>query len=260
MFEKLDNRIIINYEVKALSDLHIGGHQDILPGELDLPVIKDADETPIIPGSSLKGILRQETIRFLRALRDSEKINIRYEGNQKKDNVEYMVENNLFGSQKYASSIKFRDGVADRKRIGVRDGVKIDIATRKAKGGAKFDMEVVPKGTSFSGEIIVENTGKFLNDDKNRGYAKLGALLNTIALFNATNRGIGGFTSRGFGEGVILIKEIREIKPDDYLNLNPEGKKYSMKSHVESAMEGKLPESEIIETALEDWKKYLTGD
>ena len=121
-------------------------------------------------------------------------------------------------------------------------------------------MEVVPKGTTFSGEIIIENTGKFLNDGNDRGYAKLGALLNTIAMFNATNRGIGGFTSRGFGEGAILIKQIREIEAEDYLNLNPDGKRHSFETSVEEAIEGKFPDSDIIKKALEDWKEYLTGD
>ena len=68
MFEKLEKRIIIDYKVIAISDLHVGGHESTAPAEVDNPVIKDSRGYPIIPGSSLKGVLRSEMERLMRGL------------------------------------------------------------------------------------------------------------------------------------------------------------------------------------------------
>lgn len=53
-------KIIIKAHLKVLTGMHIGTNKDYAPiGSVDAPIIRDlATQTPIIPGSSLKGKLR----------------------------------------------------------------------------------------------------------------------------------------------------------------------------------------------------------
>lgn len=57
---KLYGRIILEGQIEALTGLHIGGSPGALAiGGVDLPVIRNPlDQTPYIPGSSLKGKMR----------------------------------------------------------------------------------------------------------------------------------------------------------------------------------------------------------
>ena len=57
---RLYGRIILEGDIEALTGLHIGGSPGALAiGGVDLPVIRNAvDQTPYIPGSSLKGKMR----------------------------------------------------------------------------------------------------------------------------------------------------------------------------------------------------------
>ncbi|MFQ6119663.1 MAG: RAMP superfamily CRISPR-associated protein, partial [Methanosarcinales archaeon] len=155
MFEKLENRAIIEYSIKTKSALHIGGHQVISPADVDNPIIKDSDETPIVPGSSLKGVLRSEMERLLKGL-DIRVCN--------SNNAKEMCPADkecpvciLFGGKELAASLRIRDATANSKRTIIRDGVAIDRKTRKAVDGGKYDVEAVPKGTEFKGSIIIEN-------------------------------------------------------------------------------------------------------
>ena len=57
---QLHGRIILEGDIKALTGLHIGGSPGALAiGGVDLPVIRNpVDQTPYIPGSSIKGKMR----------------------------------------------------------------------------------------------------------------------------------------------------------------------------------------------------------
>jgi len=128
----------------------------------------------------------------------------------------------LFGGKEIAASIRIRDATSESIRTHVRDGVRIDRETKKAARGAKYDLEVVPKGVTFKGNITIENPGI-----EEFEYAKLGALLGSIKFFNNTSRSIGGATSRGFGEVEFKITKILEITPEDYFS-GSEGKELSL--------------------------------
>ena len=241
MFKKLEKRLIINYEVLAVSDLRIGGHGSTAPGEVDNPVIKNSEGYPIIPGSSLKGVLRTETEKLLRTIIGEE--NVCSPDNLCKSKKSKRTEECpvclLFGGAEMAGSIRIRDATTESQKTYIRDGVKIERETRKAKDGGYYDIEVVPSGTVFKGEIMIENPT--LNGNE---YAKLGALLSTIDFFNATSRTLGGAVSRGFGEVRIKRTKIREFTPQDYLNGNYDGK------------ETFVTDKEI-EEVIETWKNYI---
>ena len=58
MFDKFINRYMINGEIVAVTALHIGGTEDFHPNVSTNPFFRNAQGLPIIPGSSLKGVLR----------------------------------------------------------------------------------------------------------------------------------------------------------------------------------------------------------
>jgi len=247
-FSKLESRVLIEYTIETLSDLHIGARESTDPTSIDNPVLKDPSGRPIIPGSSIKGVFRSEIERLLKSFFDDEPIkchNLAVElfGGDKKEVSEGDKNNESDRNdgnemkKSYASSIKIHDAVAETTKTRIRDGVSIDRRTRKAEEGRKYDIEVVPKGTMFKGTIIIENPK--LGDQE---YAKLGAFLATVRFFNATNRSLGGGTSRGYGEVKFSITDMREYKPDDYIDGNIDGKPLELER-----------ENEFIE----DWKKYI---
>ncbi|MEM0060719.1 MAG: RAMP superfamily CRISPR-associated protein [Fervidicoccaceae archaeon] len=255
MFERLEKRIVVEYEVKAESDLHIGSGGSTTPNSVDLPVIKNAEGYPIIPGSSLKGVLRSELQKLLNT--QFGELSIDAYASKSDTNPQHvrkaeMHTSELFGGEivvqedgknivrSVAGSIRVRDAKANAKKTRIRDGVKININTRKAEGGAKFEIEVVPSRTLFNGEIYIENPR--LGDKE---YGKLGALLATIDFFNATTRALGGATSRGFGEVEIVVKKVKEFTPEDYLagNLN-----------------GNELEEKVLKEAKEQWKEYILAE
>ena len=228
-FDKLEKRIIIDYSIETLSDLRIGGHESTAPGEADQMVIRDGEGYPIIPGSSIKGILRSEMEKLLRSLGlevcDAQKTH----GGCGKCTVCF-----LFGGGRYAGSIRIRDARADTKRSTIRDGVGIDRKTRKAATGVKYNIEVIPRGIRFSGTTMIENPRL-----ANLTYVKLDAFLTTVRFFNETLGAMGGATSRGFGQVQINIDKVREVTAHDYLEGNFKG--------------NEIPE----DIARGHWKTYL---
>ncbi|MFQ3611496.1 MAG: RAMP superfamily CRISPR-associated protein, partial [Fimbriimonadales bacterium] len=62
-----ENRLHITAELVAQTGLRIGaGGETALPTATDLPVIRTADGTPFIPGSSLRGAVRSHVERIVR--------------------------------------------------------------------------------------------------------------------------------------------------------------------------------------------------
>ncbi|HEC57018.1 MAG TPA: hypothetical protein ENI32_03935, partial [Candidatus Syntrophoarchaeum butanivorans] len=139
MFETLESRIIIDYEIWVRSDLHIGGHDSGAPGAVDMGVMKDVDGYPFVPGSSLKGVLRSEMERLLNGLGKHVCSPDKLCDPEKECTV-----CKLFGGREVAGSIRVRDAYTDSRRTMVRDGVRIDRKKRKAADGGYYTMEVVP--------------------------------------------------------------------------------------------------------------------
>jgi CRISPR-associated RAMP protein (TIGR02581 family) len=127
----------------------------------------------------------------------------------------------LFGSPYLGSKVFIKDLTVDKatfQNIEVRDFVAIDRDTLTAKEGGKFDAEVVPAGTQFDLEIVVENPVPY----------ELGLLCAGFELFTDGQTRIGGMTSRGLGRVEITINEnIKEIKPENILQKEDQSKKFS---------------------------------
>lgn len=244
MFSVLENRAVIAYEIRTRSDLHIGSRSSTSPADVDMPVLKGMDGTPVIPGSSLKGVLRTEMERLLRGM----DINVCTVPEVCGKVKGFCIEDTcpvcrLFGGMALSSSVRVQDARADSKRTMVRDGVGIDRKTRKALRGVKYDIEVVPAGSRFAGTITVENLSLDGHAD-----AKLGGLISLIEFFNACSGSIGHGTSRGFGQVEISPVSVAILTAQDYLDGNYRGSIHDVPSDGYE---------ELRKRSVEAWQEYL---
>jgi CRISPR-associated RAMP protein (TIGR02581 family) len=220
MFDTLQNRLSVAGYLVAESAIRIGtGRTGALTGS-ELPVIRNVDDQPLIPGSSLKGVLRSHLEAVARGMtphasdwrqiacdpttEDAVCLDVtqirtlkeQYHGDDA--GLAAAIQRELcllcqtFGAPWRASPIRVRDlPVVDEEWFGqfdVRDGVAIDRDKGTVAIGP-YDYEVVPAGTRFQLQIEAENLAPW-----QRGLLWLG--------IRALERGeiaVGGFVSRGLG-------------------------------------------------------------
>ena len=227
LFDKFENKKIITGVITAIDPIHIGSSQreGMDPTQVDNSVIKDASGKPIIPGSSLKGVIRSNFEAVLRSVGKKacnvfdtrDKICLTNEelnsiSNNKSTNyyekAEKMYDKScdackLFGGRGVASKLQFKDCafIGEKCVYEYRDGVGIDRETGAAKGGAKYDFEIVPKGSKFTFYMTAEN----LDDDQKK---YLDYILNVL---ESGELSIGGMTTRGLGRIRLEDREENEI-------------------------------------------------
>ncbi|QNU24354.1 type III CRISPR-associated RAMP protein Csx7 [Geobacillus zalihae] len=221
------DKFIIEGTLELLSGLHIGAGR--MTVDTDAAVVKDANDNPYIPGSSLKGVLRTLSERFHHLVLPPEGTPVcfladddcnkkeevrkqieRYMKEKRENEIEALIAQKvcpvcqLYGSQFRASKLIVCDSFLQGKDEGkgkklttVRHSVAIDRDTGAAKDGAKYDYEVVHKGLQFSFRI----EGEQLNKQDER-------LLWIALLQLASGRvHLGGKVSRGLGR--VQLKDIR---------------------------------------------------
>ncbi len=219
---------------------HIGSGRE---GELatDMGVLLEADGSPILPGSTLKGNFRAFAERLAdylgleACLLDSKLSGVKCVSDEKyrkhvidkktgktlydefkelkheKEKLSWLYGHTcdvcrLFGSPLQASRIFFNDGKLETwgGSLQIRDGVCIDRDTETARPRAKYDFEVVPKGAEFSVSIEMENP-------EDCELALTGAVLGEWE----NGFRLGGFTSRGLGKVRFAEKKVEQT---DYAN------------------------------------------
>ncbi|MCX7621834.1 MAG: RAMP superfamily CRISPR-associated protein, partial [Acidimicrobiales bacterium] len=195
----------LDIEIETRSGLRIGGPSD--RDTTDIPVHRNPDGQPIIPGSSLKGVLRSTGERILRAksVRTCDVFDDPCGGKPSEREVkeaELCWCCQLFGSAHRAG----RFFAADLLPSGgvetvVRDGVGINRQELKAQDKVKFDYEVVPPGVVFRGKVRIED----------RRPGDLGLLLGLFELFELGVVGLGGGTTRGLGSVGCRVVRVEEL-------------------------------------------------
>jgi len=221
--DSLRRKIKVEGEIELTSGLHIGVGGSLEAVGTDSPVIKDFYRRPYIPGSSFKGSFRAAIEAIVRGnqfprnklwccdimgddkekcIRREEDKYISQDGKEKKatesDIEDFIWQKSchicrLFGSPHIASRVKFPDipvsGSWDITMYEIRNGVAIDRESETAKSGALYDFEVVPPGTKFKFDMLVENPEDW----------ELGLLFTGLELFNKGYAYLGGIKSRGLG-------------------------------------------------------------
>ena len=207
---KLIEKVILKAELEVITGLHIGNSSDNVEiGGVDNPVVrKTIDNTPYIPGSSIKGKIRS----LLEQIAGSPKVG---------GNAEI---NGLFGFAKdnIPSKIIVRDAYlkeASKKSLGESEftdmpytEVKFENTIERITGKAENprQTERIPAGAIFEVEFILN-----VFDADDEGKAHLELLKKGIHALE--NDYLGGSGSRGYGQ--VKFGELKEevIDFEDYL-------------------------------------------
>lgn len=203
MFRELKNEAKLSVLLHTKSPLTIRSAQGKLldPTLLDMQCVKSryhGTDTVIIPGSSLKGVIRSRYEKIIGLFggeccdifNDKSRCNHKINGKKNKPYEEqgrYVYQYvcpacKLFGSLNIASRIYIADAYPAGKCIlGERTGVGINRITGAAQKGALYDFEVVEDGT-FQVEITLKNYELYqmvlllyVLKDLDEGYVALGA-------------------------------------------------------------------------------------
>lgn len=268
-FSTFHSRLRLRGTLQAETALRIGSGGGGSPTEQDLPVLKDLNGRPYIPGSSFKGAYRAHLERLLRGMDerlaclstprpskagklpgcltqedvDRLKQDPKYEGKPAELSSEILRRScwtcSLLGAPWLASKLLVRDLTVDPDtwfdRYLIRDGVAIDRDTETAAEGLKYDFEAVPSGTEFRFEIAIENASD----------AELGLALLGLREFEAGYVRLGGATSRGLG-GVRLVLD---WAGSEWLTAG------NLRSYVAGQPSGRLTEEE----KQQGWQAFLAA-
>ena len=198
----LERLVLLDLELTCQTGLHIGAGKSIDLVGSDQPVMRDALGRALIPGSSLRGVLRSGIEALLGSLglavfKPSLPPDDRDATGLSKKWADMTLVDRLFGrvAEKpggfsYGSRLHISDATCDDDvAFELRDGVAISRESRTAAGGAKFDLEVVPAGTGFKGRI------RFLNP---LDY-EVGLIAQSLWLLDKGLLLLGGNAARGLG-------------------------------------------------------------
>jgi CRISPR-associated RAMP protein (TIGR02581 family) len=214
MFDVFKSRLELEGILTTVTALRISQGRSMEPIGSDLPVVKDAFDRPLIPGSSFKGAMRSRLESFLRGIDSNLAANpaIEEEWSIPPDEMKVLKErfsndvalteailgktdlvSLLFGSPWLSSKLQIQDlTVLPENWFGQyqeRDGVAIDRDTETAAEGKLYDFQVVPAGTPFQFRALVENAEEW----------ELGLLMIGLHQFETEQIPLGGGQSRGLG-------------------------------------------------------------
>jgi len=185
IFERFQIKIELYGTIRTEGPFRIGLGREQSIVESDLPVIKNASELPIIPGSSLKGLFRGTLMRLLNSRKNPR-------------NDRFITE--LFGGKEpneHAAAMLFHTLSANSPNVKIQKHIKINPETMSVSH--LFDLEYVPEKTEFTGAFVTF---------RNLSPIYLGVIQSVINLLNEGFIKFGGFKSRGYGKISISIDHI----------------------------------------------------
>lgn len=206
----------LELEIKTIDYLHIGSGFSRLDNRKLISEVSRTEQTLIIPGSSLKGAVRQ----ICRATSDGcipHESGVRLTSNQnakcslKKEDFHCCIVCDMFGGMSLGSKLRFTDLTAEKGRtesIPVRVqfspnantdsyqddshhtiGYKFYYTKCDAANGETENVEVVSKGVTFTGKIYF----KWLNEEE------LCLLTHALSLAKNFSMKLGGYKNAGLG-------------------------------------------------------------
>ncbi len=234
-FQTLTRQVRLHGALVTRTALRVGAGRAYDALGDDLPVVKDALDRPVIPGSSLKGALRAYAESLLRTLAsvvqsDGKKLSCYplTEPCLSNDEVTAIKRTRdaddklwkrtcwacrVFGAPWLASRILVKDLPVREAtwfgQFGHRDGVSIHRDKGTAQSKKRYTFELVPKGTAFDLDLVVDGASD----------AELGLLLLTLEGVNNGQILLGGARSRGLGDVVLNVAwdAVEEITPGNAL-------------------------------------------
>lgn len=247
----MKNKYIISGQIQLLTPLHIGS--GYMSHDTDAVVMKDSIGNPIIPGSSLKGVIRTtaERLHYLIFEKSFDKKEVCYlgeddcnrpnpsdlktysdlAGKMNEAKIEEWIDEKvcpicqLFGSNFRASKVMISDSTLTKESIKeedktfVRHSVSIDRETGAAKDGAKYDFEVVNKDLTFNFEMELENVTK----------DELKLILVVLNEMKNERIQLGGNIARGLGKVKLINDSVLEY---DFSNMENQDIKKQFLLHL----------------------------
>ncbi len=276
MFDTFKNRLELTGTLTTITALKIGAGRSVDPTDPDVPVIKDANGHPLIPGSSFKGALRSRLESFLRGINsefahDPSELSSSVWMNQVKTlktsaerikdlrarDVHLTRElvqltdkaSRLMGSPWLAGKLQIRDlTVQEGNWFGQyqeRDGVAIERDTETAADKRKYDFQVVPAGTIFDFKAAAENLAE----------SELGLLMLGLTQFEHEMIPLGGARSRGLGVVRLDLTEMLWVNPQ-----NRDELLQYMQDLVTGTMQSYIFTQQEVETHKANWALALLED
>jgi CRISPR-associated RAMP protein (TIGR02581 family) len=215
----LEKLVLFEYRITCRTGLHIGAGKSADLAGSDLPVMRDGSGRPLIPGSSLRGVLRAGIESFCNSL-GLDRVLSREDAAPSDLPKEFVagwkqldLVDRLFGAVvdkeknrdfSYGSRLQISDGLCTEDiAVELRDGVGIDRERRTAAQGVKYDLEVVPAGTRFLGRIRFKNPADY----------ELGLLAQALWMLDQGLLLLGGKSARGLGWIQIEVTSPRQLDP-----------------------------------------------
>ncbi len=202
--------------------LHIGSV--LVNQQTDSPVRTDTAGSPLIPGTTLGGVLRTQAERFLLAFGSDPCLG----PGDKEDPACDCLVCQVFGSvnptkeENRPSRLTIRDAgmVSQNIPLEIRDGIGISRLRQTVGQKLKFDWQVIPKGTQFRFEANLETAEK----------RHLELFCVALGEFQSGRAVLGGRSGRGMGRLKLSLDNISEVffgKNDlqslkEYLKASPE--------------------------------------
>jgi len=190
-------------------------------GGIDNPIIR-MNGNPYIPGSSLKGVLRSEAERYVKATFGDKPENVCDIFNTKSERGELKRKEELedeyipcivcriFGGPTIASRVKFFDSFPkeDKYRVGTSTRVSIYRVTAAQYPGRLFDIEFIEPYCEFDFKLEIENIDLLSGNEDKEVKEVLKFLFIRLIEFGID---VGGMKSVGFGR-IKLKKESLNVK------------------------------------------------
>ncbi|MDI3310254.1 MAG: RAMP superfamily CRISPR-associated protein [Thermoanaerobacterium sp.] len=205
---KIERVIFVSGILKLETPCMIGSGNDT---NTDIDVVKDNNDIPYIPRSSIAGVLRSFLSDGSKEDDEPEYVKCLF-GKRKKDNDESTISPIYFYDM---NMINYSN-----ERISTRDGVKLDYKTKTSMENNKYNYEVIENGSCFlfRMEIQLRRKLSYLND-------KVESILYRIlySMIDGEIR-LGGKTNRGLGKCTIDKNSIKildlNFKDEEYLEEN----------------------------------------
>ena len=219
---KVMQKIVLTGTLQLNSPLIIGSgtETESRTNEADLHILKNKQEKPFIPGTSLAGVLRDWLAGNNPAATDK---------------LFGFVTQNDAGMNDIQSAVAVSDVVLDNAMIVVRDGVSIDGYTGTGIKGAKYDYEAVERGATGNFSMVVT-----IRAYQEKNIPELNTLIEQMADRLYTGIRVGALTAKGFG--LVTVPDIVV----DYYNFRDKNSVTSwlLKQSSKKQYFGKLAEEE----------------
>ena len=206
MFRASFNHVAIHFELEPLGPILVrsgkAGHDPLHPDVSAIRARHAQGETVYLPGSGLKGVVRAQFERILRA--SDQFVCDPFDAKSQCRQVRGIAPAGVyqascgacrtFGSTSVAGRMRIGDAYptpdtwAEANRTEVRNGVGINRTTQASAPGVLYDMEVVTRGR-FAARLDLENFELW----------QLALVLQVLADLDAGIVQVGGMKSRGLG-------------------------------------------------------------